>query len=157
MFCSQCYQRRQAFWGTLDMGDAIMLTFTIALSAGISVSILLGWHIYLILSNQVRICDHLILLTYIYVRRQQLSFISIMKIVPRPRPKAFYTEIHLVKDGERIYREYSGSMCGILYLFLAPTLRLSRCILCNWQAEYLRAKTSLCSRFTKYLDRKCQG
>mmetsp|Transcript_16849 Transcript_16849/g.25340 ORF Transcript_16849/g.25340 Transcript_16849/m.25340 type:complete len:331 (-) Transcript_16849:55-1047(-) len=48
-------QRRQALYGGIDVDEAVILTFTVALSAALAVGILLGWHIYLILTNQTTI------------------------------------------------------------------------------------------------------
>jgi hypothetical protein len=45
--------RARLVHGEVSLEEVVLLTWTIAFSASISVGILLGWHIYLIATNQV--------------------------------------------------------------------------------------------------------
>jgi palmitoyltransferase len=62
---SLCH-RNQLVHGAVTLEDIVLLTWTVGFSASLAVGILLGWHIFLIVTNQVLSFPFLSLLTHPY-------------------------------------------------------------------------------------------
>lgn len=98
--------RNRLVHGTVSFGDIVLLTWTIGLSASLAVGILLGWHIFLILTNQVELSPHSSLSLVDPLSRQPSSFTSTMKTAMMREPTDFFIATLSIKGIAKIFDDF---------------------------------------------------